>query len=70
MVLKILYAVGTVIPPSEYYTHLVVVAVVGVVTVAEQVNFGSALYRNACKYAIVIRCYVVSEIISALRSAL
>jgi len=33
MVLKILYAVGTVILPSEYYyTHLVV-AVIGIVTV-------------------------------------
>jgi len=32
MVLKILYAIGTAILPSEYYTHLVV-AVVGIVTV-------------------------------------
>jgi hypothetical protein len=32
MVLKILYAVGTAILPSGYYTHLVV-AVVGIVTV-------------------------------------
>ena len=32
MVLKILYAVGTTILPSQYYTH-VVVAVVGIITV-------------------------------------
>jgi uncharacterized membrane protein YuzA (DUF378 family) len=32
MVLKILYAVGTAVLPSEYYTHLAV-AVVGIVTV-------------------------------------
>jgi hypothetical protein len=32
MVLKILYAVGTTILPSEYYTHIVL-AIVGIVTV-------------------------------------
>jgi hypothetical protein len=32
MVLKILYAVGTTILPSEYYTHAIV-AVIGIVTV-------------------------------------
>ena len=32
MVLKILYAVGTTILPSEYYTHIAL-AVVGIVTV-------------------------------------